>query len=1104
MKPRLFNVFLKTKLTAMKRTSSAHFITGSLCQLKNICLQTQHAGILVFFLLFSFTQVFAQAKISGTVVDSKGNGIPSITVSEKGGSTSTITEANGSYSITVRNSNGTLVFSSVGFNSQEVAIEGRSAINIVLEESVSKLNEVVVVGYGSQSRRKLTTAVAKLDPHVLENLIYTNVGSALQGNITGLQVQSNGGGQPGVAPRIILRGGTSINNPNGADPLYIVDGVIRPNGTNDINSSAIESVQVLKDAASTAIYGARSSNGVVIITTKSGKPNKTRISYNFNGGMAKPLRLLEYVNAHDYIYYNRLGIQAAGFYRPELLSRLTQASASGTGNNLTNSTAFTTMYLAPDNQHKLNEGWQSMPDPIDPGKTIIYKETNYQDLIYRDAFTNDHYIDVAGGSDRALFYAGLGYIASQGTATITDYKRLSFNMNGSYKVKDNLNITGRLQYSNRTNKTVANLANLFYRSASLPGTAKYRFEDGTMAPGQNSSIGNPDYYFKGPYAPRGNTEFETITLSLGAKWNILKNLFFEPLLSINRDDNPIYSFQPAALINGVGTLNTSRVATSSLARNTQYQADGVLTYGQTFGSKNNFEAKAGFSHYYRRNTSLSGTGQNAVTDLIPTLNASGTFTALSSNISPLVIQSVFSRINYDYDGKYLLSLNVRYDGASNLGENQKFGFFPGLSVGWNMDRETFFQNIIPRNLMQLKLRASYGITGNISDLGDFQADGSYTTTGLYGGASAIRAGNIPNQDLRWEQSKTLDIGVDMGLFNNRISVIFDYYDRRTDDLLTTVSLPASSGFPSIFTNNGSLQNKGVEIELNFDVLPAKSDLKWTASFNASHTTRKILELPYNGIPKNRQGGFFVYDPSIGDYTYLGGLQEGGRMGDMFAYKQLGIYSTDAEAAKALPDMIQTTAVKTKFGGDVQWADIDENGLIDSKDRVYVGNPYPVWTGGFNNYFRYKNFGLNIRTDYTTGNTIYNYPAIIANSQAQGDALPLQNYIDGMWKKQGDNAKYPRYTWQDQSVNIFRGAFNSSNSVYYEKGDFLAIREVSLSYTLPESLVRKANFSNVRLSLSGSNLHYFTGFSGLNPEDGGMDNGHYPISRTFAFGLNVTF
>ncbi|MEO6933015.1 MAG: TonB-dependent receptor plug domain-containing protein, partial [Chitinophagaceae bacterium] len=382
----------------MKRDPLAHFDFLSPGSLQKKIMKKRTVFLLFFLIFFSLSQAFSQIKITGKITDSKGAGVPGVTVSEKGGNASSSTNNEGDYSITVSQKATILVFSSVGFALQEVPILGRKTVSISLEESQSKLNEVVVVGYGSQSRQKLTTSVAKLDTRVLENIIYTNVGSALQGNITGLQVQSTGGGQPGAAPRIILRGGTSINNPNGAAPLYIVDGVIRPNGLNDINSSSIESLQVLKDAASTAIYGARGSNGVVIATTKSGKANKTRVSYNFTGSMAQPSRLLEYANAHDYIYYNRLGVKAAGFYNPALLSRLTHANGSGTGNNLTNNTAFTTMFLTPANQYKLGEGWQSMPDPVDPTQTIIYDEKNYQDLIYRNAFTNDHYIDMAGGN----------------------------------------------------------------------------------------------------------------------------------------------------------------------------------------------------------------------------------------------------------------------------------------------------------------------------------------------------------------------------------------------------------------------------------------------------------------------------------------------------------------------------------------------------------------------------------------------------------------------------------------------------------------------------------------------------------------------------------
>ncbi|MBZ4190910.1 SusC/RagA family TonB-linked outer membrane protein [Niabella sp. 3A5MI-3] len=1053
-------------------------------------------SVLLGIVAFAFSGT-AFSQVTGTVKDGRGISLPGITVTEKGTTRSAMSGSNGKYSITVSGKEDTLLFTGTGYMAQEVPVAGRSIIDVTMEEQVSRLEEVVVIGYGSQSREKLTTAVAKLDNKVLQNATFTNVGAALEGNIPGLQVQSTGGGQPGAAPRIILRGGTSINNPNGAAPLYIVDGVIRPNGLNDVNALSIESVQVLKDAASTAIYGARGSNGVIIVTTKTGKANRTSIGYSFNGSFGEPTRLLKYANAEDYIYYNRLGTQAAAAYTPSLITRLGLANASGTGNDLTDKTPYTVMYLTPENEYKLKQGWKSMPDPIDPTKTLIYDDTNYQDLIYRNAYTYDHYLEASGGNDRGSFYTGLGYTRSEGTATITDYNRLSFNFNGSYRIFDNLRINGGVQYINRNSKTISSLANVFYRSASLPGTAKYQFEDGTIAPGQNQSIGNPDYFFKGAYAPKGNSEFETSTYLLGAKWDITRELSFEPLLSLNKDIAPSYSFQPAALLNGIGPMVTTRNTSSSITRNTQYQADGVLTYKHIFGGKHNLEVKGGFSHYFRRNTFFSATGQNAATDLIPTLNSAALPTAVNSTISDLAIQSLFSRINYDYEGKYLLSINARYDGASNLGENNKFGFFPGVSAGWNVDREKFFEGIA--KVLQLKLRASYGVNGNISGLGDFQPYGSYITTGgLYGGQSIIRAADLPNQDLQWERSKTVDIGADIGFFNGRASIIVDYYNRKTDNLLTTVSLPASTGFASIFTNLGSLQNKGFEIELNGNVLPPSSEFRWNVSFNAAHTTRKILKLPDNGIPRNRVGGEYVWDPSIGDYAYLGGLQEGGRIGDMFTYKQIGVYATDEEAAKAIPDNVPTNANKFKRGGDAIWQDTDGNGVIDSRDRVYIGNPYPSWTGGFNNYFTYKGIGLNIRTDFTTGNTIYNYPAAFANAQAQGDALPLQSYIDNMWKKPGDVTMTPRYVWQDQPSNIFRG-----NNFYYEKGDFLCLRQIAVSYTFPR-YINKIHLSNLKVFFSGNNLYYFTAFTGINPEDGGQDNGHYPVTRTYTLGISATF
>lgn len=1031
--------------------------------------------------------------ISGKVTDKDHQPLPGVGILIKGTKISTSTDDKGEFRISIPDDASILIFKSIGFASKEVSIGTQTRFNITLLEESSKLDEVVVVGYGSQSRELMTTAVSKLDKKILENIPYANVGAALQGSIPGLRVQSTSG-QPGAAPRIVLRGGTSINNPNGAAPLYIIDGVIKDNGLNDLNSEDIESMQVLKDAASTAIYGARGSNGVIIVTTKSGKDGRTSISYSYDLTGSEPSRITEYASAADYIYYNRLGIVAASKKNSALLARNQQATGFGTGNNLTNSTAYTTMYLTADNEHKLNEGWSSMTDPIDPTKTIIFKERNYSDLLFQKSLSHNHNLNASGGSEKATFNVGLGYLSGDGTVVSTDYRRMSLNLNGSLQLKDNLGINGRILYSNRKSNALS-ATSTFYRSAALPGTAKYNFEDGTIAPGQNRSLGNPDYFLKGKYALQGDNSTEGLTMALGSRWEILKGLTFEPQVSLYRNTIDMYSFQPAALISGVGAMVTTREANASYNKTVQYQADAVLTYVASFVDAHHLEVKGGFSHFATNNQTLSGTGQGAATDLIPTLIASARPTLVGGQVSDRVLQGVFSRINYDYKEKYLLSLNLRYDGASNLGATKKFGFFPGISAGWNVHKEDFWKNLLPENLVDLKLRASYGVNGNISGLGDFQALGNYAVNNQYAGNAAVLSSVMPNPDLQWEQSKTFDVGLDMGLFNKRVSVIFDYYHRKTDNLLTTVSLPVSSGYSTVFTNLGSLENNGYEIAVDARMLSNESPFQWSFGVNAAKVDNKILKLPNNGILNNRIGGVNVYDPATSEYVWKGGLQEGGRIGDMYGYSMIGVYATNADAANAPVDRVYTGA---KSGGDAIFADIDGNGIIDTRDQVYLGNPYPKWTGGISNYFTYKSLSLMVRMDFTTGATVYNYANLFANGQLQGDSMPTADYFANMWKKEGDVASMPRYVWQDQFGN------HRGSNLYYENADFLALREVTLSYNLPKTFLNKVKLSNVRLNITGSNLHYFTKFSGQVPDDGGTDDGHYPIPRNLTFGLNVTF
>ena len=332
-----------------------------------------------------------------------------------------------------------------------------------------------------------------------------------------------------------------------------------------------------------------------------------------------------------------------------------------------------------------------------------------------------------------------------------------------------------------------------------------------------------------------------------------------------------------------------------------------------------------------------------------------------------------------------------------------------------------------------------------------------------------------------------------------MGILFDVYRRVTDNLLTNMSLPESTGFGGILTNLGSLENKGVEIEISSRLLSPESPVQWDVAFNASKVRNKILTLPHNGVENNRIGGIYTWDPARGDYAWLGGLQEGGRIGELYAYKQLSIYKTDEEAASGPADLIVPGVDKRKYGGDVNWLDLDANGQIDERDRVHVGNIYPVWTGGFTNSLRFKNFDFTVRMDYTTGHTIYNYVRALTTGQFAG-FIGLSSDVKRSWQNQGDITDIPRFYWDDSSVqsNIYRG-----NSNFYEKGDFLSMREITLSYNLPNTVNEKLGISNLRINITGNNVYYFTGFKGLNPEFGGDDSGRYPIPRNIIFGVRIT-
>lgn len=1051
---------------------------------------------LLLFLCMLYAAVMqAQTSLTGTILNEAGEPVAGATVGIKGAEAGVSAGNDGSFSLPVRDPKGTLVVSAVGYQQQEVLLNGRAEIQVVLKQSGSNaLSEVVIIGYGKQRRDVVTTAVSKLDNKVLENIPYSNAAAALQGNLAGVRVQTNSG-QPGAAPNIVIRGGTSINSPNSSPPLYIIDGVQRSN-MNDIAAHDIKSIQVLKDAAATSIYGAQGSNGVVIVETKSGLPGKPQVTYSFDLVRSEVVKKYDLLTAEEEAYFSRLGLIATSRINPAFEVQLDRnVYLGGAGNDLTNNTTNSLQYLTQDNRYKLSQGWYSIPDPVDASRTLIFSSTDWQRMLFRKALSQNHALTVSGGSQKARFYLGIGYLDNKGIAIETDYKRFSLNLNGELNLNDRMKLFARVMYAHMQNTQVPT-TDVFKSSLIAPVTNKLYFEDGTLSPGRNFGYSNP-FYRISVYNPRNVSN--DLTMIVGGNLEIVNGLSFSPQFSVQYKGTYSRNFLKSYL-DGPATKVTSRTATGSYAENFRPQANAVLTYNKIFSNDHDFELKGGMSYLWTDNISLSATGNNAATDIIPTLNASATPTAVSGAETQQALIGYFSRATYNYKRKYLFNMSLRYDGASNLGTDHKWGLFPGVSAGWNLDQESFW-SALPPDLVKMKLRASYGVTGNISGLGLYQAQGEYNASSRYNGASGIMISVLPNQNLKWEQSKTFDVGADIGLLNNRVSLILDYYRRVTDNLLTTLPLPPSSGFPSILTNYGSLENKGFEVEVSARVMDPSAAFQWNIALNHATVSSKILRLPENGIEHNRVGGYYVYDPARGGYAWLGGLQEGGRIGDLYGYRQVSVYATDEEAAKGPVDMLLPSANKIKYGGDVNWLDVDRNDTIDTRDRVYLGNAIPRFTGGFSNTFSYKNLNLIVRMDYTLGATMYNETAARLEGNFSG-ANAISANIRRSWQQQGDVTDIPRYYWADQNGqwNVWN---NRGNSRFYESMDFLCLREVTLSYNLPRTLLHKLRISDIKLNVTGSNLVYFTKYTGLSPEQTDSDTA-YPNPRSFIFGASITF
>lgn len=1077
----------------------------------------------------------AQVKtITGKIITADDNNpLAGVSISVLGKTAGTTTNSNGEFSINAESSD-VLQISYVGYVSQNIKVDNNTNLTITLESTSGKLSEVVVVGYGTQSRRNITSSIAKLDNKVLANAPRSNIGSALQGSVPGLQVV-NSTGQPGAGPVLVLRGGASINNPG--SPLVVVDGIIR--SYNDIPAEDIASIQLLKDAAATAIYGARANNGVILITTKHGVAGKAQVSYKFTEGFNSRRAGYNYLNAKDYIYYNRLG----NLNSQRTLDQVNASRGYGLLTDSANLSSFDIRRYDETTSHLLNDGWDTVGDPY--GGTIIFKDHGgeVENLVFRNTKTQEHYVNVIGGNDKGKYFSSFDYYKEDGVIVGSDYKRFSGNINGSYKILPTVEISSGATLSTSSQIGVnGSTVNNMYRNLSLWPTFNPWIDSAKTLPNPGNGIndGNPLYWLS--KQDRSN-EVNRITGNASVKWDILPSLYVKASGNIYLFEQLNQSFTKATqtysniFSNPPTFSNTNRTALSNFSRDFQQQYTAIINYSNTFAEKHDISAMIGTEYFGIKSFAQQVLGTKAPTDDISTVNASTTFAAGDnfSNASQYRIISAFGTLNYVFDNRYLLSFVFRDDGISSLAKANRFGFFPGMSAGWNVHQEKFFKNSGISNIIStLKPRISYGVNGNVAGLGRYEVQGGYGLQGLYNNNAGFLNTDIVNPDLRWEKSKTTDVGVDVGILKNRITVIFDYYNRKTSDLLTNLSLPSYTGFNSVRTNLGTLQNKGYEFAVNADVLRNAGGVNLSVSANASYVKNKILQLPYNGNENNRQGGIQIYDPKTGEVEWVGGLQEGQALGNIYAFKQLGIFNSEEEIAKTAADRVDLVAgisgPNSTYGtgkitpGDVNWLDADNNDTIDSRDQVYVGNIYPKWTGGFSTNLSYKGFTLYSRFDFALGHTIYNDEVARILGNYQGTF----NYIDwqkNSWSPTNTNTDIPKVYYADQvsaplgkknytRINNASTSLNSNNSRFYEKGDYLACREITLSYDFPKSILSHAKvLSQSRLYVSMLNMFYITKFSGPTPEppiaEGtstitGVYVGTYPTPKTVVLGLQITF
>jgi len=1103
-------------------------------------------SLLLASCFFLFATAMAQTKkVSGRVLsDEDAKPISGVSVMLKGKTTGTQTTINGDFSITASKGD-VLVFSFIGYTSQEVKLGTANNLVIEMKISTSKLDEVVVIGYGTQKRKELTGAVSTVNSLAFEHSPSSNVFTALQGTVPGLRVfQSTG--QPGTSPSLAFRGGTNFNGTG--TPLFVVDGMITAT-LFGLDMNDIASIDLLKDAASTAIYGARAANGVVLVTTKKGKLGKTQVTYSISNttNYIRP-NSSEYLNGADYIRMNRSGLRAR--YLGDSLDNNTNNMNTDKG-QLTGSWGwalssgwispaglYTTQLVSNQNRKYLTDpNWKLLLDrnPFIQGQTdsILYRDLGVKEreaLILRQENTIAHNLNFSGATEQGNFALSIGAVSDNGIILDSKMKRFNMNFNGGLNVGKNIKITTTITAYTTTQALPYNdpaggaTGGLLQRFIGVAPTVRYNNDTSwAQIPGPNDiTLGNPNIWSK---LYSNSTDQQRFLGGLNLEYTIKPYLKF----LVGASGYYLYTtnnyFTKAYQQGNDGAFNTTRSASFNNTKDIQYTTNAFLQFNKNFKG-HSITALAGGEFYEFKRYVSSGVGQGAPTDLIPWLTAitapsvfNGSIvnpSSASSNFSGWErMASAIGRVNYSYQNKYLLTAIVRYDGSSRLNKDNFYGLFPGVSAGWNLHNENFYEKSgFTKYVSSIKPRLSYGVNGNNSSLGYFSTAQTYNNAGTYNGVGGTYAASYINPNVRWERTNSFNLGIDLGFLKNRISLNFDYFIRNVFDKLSSLGISAQTGFTGFSTNLGQLQNRGFELELNAKVIaPQKADgisLDMGATF---YTVKSYaIKLPFNGLPGNMQSTFQVWDPNNpGKLMQVNGLVEGQRIGldEVWAPRYAGIYTSQdliTKDANVYNSFLPYNNKKIKQLGDARWQLVNANDTMDSRQFVYVGRTIPQFTGSFYANAGFKGFHLYAAFDYAIGFVINNNEILRGLSQVQGSQNGTTDILK-TWSPENPNGTLPRYYWANQGRNFATDASgNNTPANLWEKGDYIMLREVTLSYNLSQSKINKYlkdKIKGISVYMTGSNLSYLTKYSGNFPEEGGIDNGKYPLPRRLTIGAKIT-